>query len=154
AILAASEGVFLLITGHGHSNTKHLMPRDWDGVDPTLGFWELMLASTLDFPMHSRIIEVVDEGNDVLSIYATNLGHNSPPGSLPHQAREMAAAKTAFPGVLEPGDATGNWMSNLSSMNLLLRVQVPSAVGSELRRYDWPSLIESEVTLTGFSAPE
>ena len=38
AILAASEGVFLLITGHGHSNTKHLFPRDWDGVDPTLGF--------------------------------------------------------------------------------------------------------------------
>ena len=113
-----------------------------------------MLASTLDFPMHSRILEVVDEGNDTLSIYATNLGHNSPPGSLPHQAREMAAAKTAFPEFLEPGDPTGNWTSNVESMNLLLRVQIPSAVGSELGRHDWPTLIESEVTLSEFSAPE
>ena len=60
------------------------------------GFWELMTTSTIDFPMQSRILEIVDEHNGYLSIYVTNVGHNSAATTLASKARQLAAGKLAF----------------------------------------------------------
>ena len=151
SLLEASDGVVLNIVGHGHANAKRVVPEAPEKGD--YGYWELMLASTVDFPMHSRILEIVDEANGYLSIYATNLGQNSPTESLAHRARDLAAAKLAFGSFVDTTDVGDTWESDLRSQNLLLRIAIPSELQANLKGYDWPTRIESEETLAAFSAP-
>ena len=115
------EAVVLHVTGHGHTNVDYLHP----GED---GYYELMLASTLDFPIQSRVIELVDEGNGFLSIYCTNLDHLSPEGSPAHEARSLAAAKYVFPDLLgEFPDVAHAWANEIENQNLLLRLPLSQA---------------------------
>ena len=117
----AHEAVVLHVTGHGHTNVDYLHPGD-------AGYYELMLASTVDFPIQSRVIELVDEGNGYLSIYCTNLDHLSPEGSLAHDARSLAAAKYAFPDILgEFPDVARAWANDIENQNLLLRLPLSQA---------------------------
>ena len=158
SILAASEGVVLHVTGHGHQNESAAYEGNPGSEEDTLaadhGYWELMLASTLDFPMHSRIIELVDEGNGHISIYATNIDHNSPVDSLAHFGRETGAAARVFPGFHEVEDIDAWWAAEVLDMNLLLRIPISAAISEELARHDWPDRIESEETLAGFTLPD
>jgi hypothetical protein len=112
-----------------------------------------MSAAPVDFPMHSRIIELVDEGNGFLSIYLTNLDHNAPEGSLAHRARELAAAKAAFMTVVQGNDLAEAWQSDLAAQNLLLRTRIPEAVRAHLAEFAWPTRIESEETLRSLPNP-
>jgi len=130
AALSASDGVVLHLTGHGHRNEMRVV--DDSPAVAKWGYWELMLASTVDFPMHSRIYEIVDEGNGFVSIYCTQLDHNSPPGSLAHRARELAGVKEAFGSVLTAPDVAADWQEDLGSQNLLLRVRIPDEVSDAL----------------------
>ena len=151
SLLAATDGVVLNIVGHGHRNAKRVIPEAPQKGD--YGYWELMLASTVDFPMHSRIVEVVDEGNGYVSIYATNLGQNSPTDSLGHQARDLGAAKLAFGSLGRPEDVASTWEEDLSSQNLLMRIAISPELQASLGSHDWPTRIESEETLKSLSAP-
>jgi hypothetical protein len=119
------------VCGHVHENVTRLQQRD--SVDGTGGYWELTLASTVDFPMQSRVFELVDEGNGFLSVYATNLDHGSPEGSLAHQARMQAAAKLAFGKILPPEDLEQVWIEDVPAQNLLLRLALPETVADNLR---------------------
>lgn len=148
--LAASEGVVLHVTGHGHAN-EAVTPADTLAVDH--GYWELMLASTIDYPMQSRVIELVDERNGYLSIYTTNLDHNAPTDSLSHHARQLAAAKKALGTVLSGPDIEGFWDEDRPAQNLLLRVALPDAIADTLGAYDGSEVIESETTLSGLATP-
>lgn len=114
------EAVVLHLTGHGHTNTDHLHPGE-------SGYYELMLASTLDFPIQSRVLELVDEGNGYLSIYTTNLDHLSPEDSPAHAARALAAAKYAFPLFGETPNVANAWAGDVDSQNLVLRVPLTAA---------------------------
>ncbi len=114
------EAVILHVTGHGHTNTDHLHPGD-------AGYYELMLASTLDFPIQSRVLELVDEGNGFLSVYTTNLDHLSPPGTPAHDARSLAAGRYAFPILGSESDVAGDWASDVDSQNLVIRVPLSAA---------------------------
>ena len=113
-----------------------------------------MLASTIDYPMQSRVIEIVDEGNGYLSIYATNIGHNAPEGSLAHQGRALAAAAMSFGGFHSSADVLAYWEADVQHQNLLLRVKISGALQDSLSEHDWPDHIESEQTLATFSPPE
>lgn len=146
ATLGASPNVILHISGHGHANRKEAIP----GASAAPGYWELMLASTVDFPMQSRIIELVDEQNGFMTIYVTNLGHNSPEDSLAHEGRSLAAAKLAFGTVDGPGDVNASWAKDIEAQNLTLRVELPSTVETELKKHTWPNRIESQETLSAF----
>ncbi len=149
--LAAAPGVVLHLTGHGHSNRSALHPPRT--ASPDNGYWELMLASTVDFPMHTRLIEIVDERTGFLSIYITNLEHNSPTDSLAHHGRELAAAKRAFGSLLGPGDVDALWADDVPHQNLLLRLAIPDELRDSLATLDWPTEIESEQTLLQLPAP-
>jgi hypothetical protein len=150
--LAASDGMVLHVTGHGHRNSADVYTPEVNGVSDH-GYWELMLASTVDFPMQSRVIEIVDEDNGHISIYATNLGHNSPPGSLAHQGRMLAAGALSFGGFHGATDLVAYWDEDALVQNLLLRVPISPALRQELGRHDWPTRIESETTLRALMAP-
>lgn len=144
-LLASYSNVILYLVGHGHNNAmKHV-----EGRDGGLGHWELMSASTVDFPMQTRILEIVYEGSGYLSVYVTNLGHNSPRGTLAHRARELAAARKLF---LE-GDVRDDWREQHPASNLLLRYELPDGVTSRIEAETWPQRIESEQTLKAFPEP-
>ena len=161
ATLMVSSGLVLHVTGHGHFNQKSLeLP---DDPDVELGFWQLMLASTVDFPMQTRLIEIVDERNvaeddlttpHYATIYVTNIDHNSPPDSLAHKSRALAAGKMAFPDVVgDTQDIAEFWASDTQAQNLMLRIEIPEAVANNLADYKWSDVIESEDTLLTFDAP-
>jgi metallophosphoesterase (TIGR03767 family) len=94
--LLKHTNVVAWVNGHTHRNTitAH-KPASGPG-----GFWEINTASHVDFPQQSRTVELVDNGNGTLSIFATMLDHNGPAsngGSLADTvalsalARELAA---------------------------------------------------------------
>lgn len=144
ATLAASPGVVLHLCGHIHDHASRLVPAV---AHPGPGYWELTLGSTVDFPMQTRLFELVDEGNGFLTIYATNLDHDSPEGSLAHEGRALAAAKRVFGEFGGAEDVGAFWTGDVPDQNLVLRTRLPTEVASELARHTWPTRIESEATL-------
>ena len=144
SLLASYNNVVLHLTGHMHGNTKRLQSAN--GID---GYWELMTASTRDFPQQSRAIELVDEGNGYLSVYITNFDHNSPESSLAHKARQLSAGKAAF-GPPNDGDTVAYWAEESQSQNLLLRYKLDSALSNNLAAHTWPGTIETIETLENF----
>jgi hypothetical protein len=145
-LLKKSENVILHLVGHGHQDAQSLKTVSGDD-----GYWELMSASTIDFPLQSRIVEVVDEGNGYLSIYVTNCDHNSAPNTLADKARQMAAGRLAFGTTFFDGDTVAFWAEESQLQNLLLRVELPASISNKLASYDdWPRKVESVDTLAKF----
>ncbi|MDG2271253.1 MAG: metallophosphoesterase [Halioglobus sp.] len=145
-LLVSSDNVILHITGHGHKDSKTL--QTVNGED---GFWELMTTSTIDFPMQSRILEIVNEHNGYLSIYVTNVGHNSAETTLASKARQLAAGKLAFGTTFFDGDTEAFWQQEVEGQNLLLRIALPEDISRKLATIkDWPETIESVQTLSNF----
>jgi 3',5'-cyclic AMP phosphodiesterase CpdA len=145
-LLAASENVILHLTGHGHRDTKTL-----NTLNGNSSYWELMTASTIDFPIQSRIVELVDERNGYLSIYITNFDHNSDQATLAHEARQLAAGKLAFGTSGFDGDTVSFWEEEVKSQNLLLRVAIHDEISDNLAAInDWPETIDSVETLSAF----
>ncbi len=60
--------------GHTHINTIVAHPRD----DGSGGFWEITTASCVDYPQQQQLIEIMDNRDGTLSIFATTLDHLSP----------------------------------------------------------------------------
>lgn len=146
SLLANSDNVILHITGHGHADRKRLQLGERNQ-----GYWELMTASTIDFPLQSRIVELVDERNGYLSIYITNFDHNSEETTLAHKARELAGGKLAFGDTGFDGDTVNFWSRDVEAQNLLIRLKLPDDISSNLSAFtDWPDVIESVQTLAGF----
>jgi hypothetical protein len=46
--------------------------------DGTGGFWEITAASCVDYPQQQQLIELVDNRDGTLSLFATTLDHTSP----------------------------------------------------------------------------
>jgi metallophosphoesterase (TIGR03767 family) len=66
--------VIAWINGHTHINTITAHRRE-DGIG---GFWELTTASCIDFPQQQQVIDVVDNRDGSLSLFATTLDHAGP----------------------------------------------------------------------------
>ncbi|RLV49402.1 TIGR03767 family metallophosphoesterase [Nocardioides mangrovicus] len=71
-LLLAHRSVVAWVNGHTHVNavTAH--------TGSGGGFWEVNTASHIDFPMQSRVLEVADNRDGTLSIFATVLDHAGP----------------------------------------------------------------------------
>jgi metallophosphoesterase (TIGR03767 family) len=93
AALLARPQVVLWVNGHTHVN--RVTPRRRDGGG---GFWEVTTASHIDWPQQARIIEVVDNRDTTLSLFATVIdaaagaafGGLDTTSSLASLARELA----------------------------------------------------------------
>lgn len=75
ATLLRYPNVIAWVNGHTHSNSIVPMP------DPTRrggGFWQITTASHVDYPEQARIVEVVDNGDETLSIFTTMIEHTAP----------------------------------------------------------------------------
>ncbi|MEO6473108.1 MAG: TIGR03767 family metallophosphoesterase [Aeromicrobium sp.] len=96
SLLLANSNVIAWINGHTHKN------QIWahKAASGTGGFWEINTASHVDFPQQSRLIELIDNADGTLSIFATMIDHAGPaayggvlnnPVALAGLARELAA---------------------------------------------------------------
>lgn len=107
-LLLRFPNVIMYVAGHKHSNKieSHTVDYDpwWDQHGNRNGFWEISTASSLDWPVQSRLIEVA-VGNDPnrLEIFTTMLDADAPliasqlpsglnsPQQLAALGRELAA---------------------------------------------------------------
>jgi len=80
SLLHRFPNVVLWLNGHTHTNG--IRPRV-DPQDPRRGFWEVTTCAVADWPCQSRILELSDRGDGVLSIAATMVDHDSPPSPGP-----------------------------------------------------------------------
>ncbi len=75
ALLARYPNVILWVNGHTHCN------RIWGHFDPRNeghGIWEINTAAHIDYPQQSRTVEIVDNADGTLSIFAIVIDHSSP----------------------------------------------------------------------------
>jgi hypothetical protein len=86
--LLSQQRVIAWVNGHTHKNQVIPHVR----ADGTGGFWEINTASHIDFPQQARLIEVVDNGDDTMSIFTTIIDHAGPPSWNPLLANTLSLA--------------------------------------------------------------
>lgn len=62
---------------NGHSHENRCVPRP-DTRGRTQGFWEILTSAHIDWPEHARLVEIVDNADGTLSIFATLVDHAGP----------------------------------------------------------------------------
>jgi metallophosphoesterase (TIGR03767 family) len=96
AMLLKYPTMILWLNGHTHMNTIRAHARE----DGTGGFWEVTTASCVDYPQQQQVIDICDNRDGTISIFAVTLDHASPaqwtPGDLSQQgiaslSRELAS---------------------------------------------------------------
>jgi metallophosphoesterase (TIGR03767 family) len=97
ALVHRFPNVIAWVNGHTHNNIVE--PRK-DPAGKTQGFWDIGTAAHIDWNCQTRLIDVVDNRNDTLSIYCTMVDHAAPPVPSPTKdpvlylasvSRELAA---------------------------------------------------------------
>ena len=73
AELLRHQNVIPWVNGHTHTNSIWAPTRKGGG-----GFWEINTASHIDWPQQSRLLEITDNRDDTLSIFATMVDHGAP----------------------------------------------------------------------------
>ena len=120
ALLQAHREVIAWVNGHSHRNQV------WARAGGARGFWEINTASHVDFPQQSRVVEIVDNRDDTLSIFCTMLDHAGPASHggrtdttvhLAALARELSANDWQERGADRDGD--------LGDRNVELVIQAP-----------------------------
>lgn len=76
ALLNRDPHVILWFNGYSHQHRIAAHPRR---SGPPGGFWEVSTSSLAGFPQQGRTFEVLDNGDDTLSIITTVLDHAAPP---------------------------------------------------------------------------
>jgi metallophosphoesterase (TIGR03767 family) len=97
-LLLRYPNVVAWVNGHTHVNhiVPHKRPSSWKVHG---GFWEINTASHIDFPQQARVVELVDNGDDTLSLFGTIIDSAAPlgwkstvnPNQLAALSRELAA---------------------------------------------------------------
>jgi metallophosphoesterase (TIGR03767 family) len=83
ALALAHPNVIAYVAGHTHRNRITAIRR---GGGEAGGFWEIETASEIDWPIQSRLLELMDNRDGTLSIFGTLIDHGAaratpPPGT-------------------------------------------------------------------------
>jgi len=89
SLLHRYPNVVLWMNGHSHICRNFHHP---DPIGRTGGFWEVNTPSHIDFPQQSRIVEMVNNQDGTLSIFATLVDHLAPPTTGPVSADVLRLA--------------------------------------------------------------
>ena len=98
ATLHKYPNLILLIAGHRHYNAVTAFHSP-DAARPELGFWQVETASLRDFPQQFRQFDVVDNGDNTISIFAANVDTAVRDNSLAAVSRSYAIAAAQIYGV-------------------------------------------------------
>jgi metallophosphoesterase (TIGR03767 family) len=72
-LLLAHPGVVAYVAGHTHEHRITPFRREGGG-----GFWGIETSSEIDWPIQSRLLEVMDNRDGTLSIFGTLIDHGGP----------------------------------------------------------------------------
>jgi metallophosphoesterase (TIGR03767 family) len=108
ALFAANRDVIAYVSGHTHANRV-----DFFKGAKGHGFWQINTASHIDWPEQSRTIEVMDNRDGTLSLFATMLDSAAPAAAPP------------------PGDATLFSTAQLASLARTIAFNDPQREGLE-----------------------
>jgi metallophosphoesterase (TIGR03767 family) len=78
ALALANPNVIAYVAGHTHENRVTAFRRPGGG-----GFWGIETASEIDWPIQSRLLEVMDNRDGTLSIFGTLIDHGAPLATPP-----------------------------------------------------------------------
>jgi len=159
-LLAEYPCVILHLVGHSHANRVNAVCPDGtliDGEEATAGdvcgelptgktaangYWEVMAASSRDFPNQFRITEIVDNDNGTGAIYTTVVDAQGGAGSLHELGLVLALADEQVDrSLMEDG------MGTLIDRNVELPFAWPDAMIPVLATTDAATKIESITTL-------
>ena len=73
-LLLGRKHVIAYVTGHTHEHK--LLP--FARANGTGGYWEINTSALVDWPLQSRLIEVMDNDDGTLSIFGTVIDHQGP----------------------------------------------------------------------------
>ncbi len=122
ATLLANPRVIAWVNGHTHVNQVFPHAR----TDGTGGFWEINTASHCDWPQQARLIEVADNRDGTLSIFATMLDHAGPASSGGSTASATALAGLSRElGLNDPQERTTGREGVVQDRNVELLVRKP-----------------------------
>jgi len=122
ATLHRFPNVVAWVNGHTHSNSITPMP----APGGTGGFWQITTASHVDFPEQARIVEIVDNGDDTLSIFTTMIEHAAPATAdyADLSATGLAAISRELSANNSPEDITRH-VGDVDSLNCELTLPAP-----------------------------
>lgn len=129
AELLAHPQVVLWVNGHTHTNRVTPRPRPGGG-----GLWEITTASHIDWPQQARTLEIADNGDRTLSVFATVVDSAAVAGwagrldlaSLGSLSRELAANDPQE--AARPDAALDGRRGGVLDRNVELLVPVPAGV--------------------------
>lgn len=76
AMLLTYPNLIAWLNGHTHTNTiKAHRPQNTQGPG---GFWEVTTASCIDYPQQQQVVDICDNRDGTMSIFAITLDHASP----------------------------------------------------------------------------
>ncbi len=90
ALLHRFPNVVLWLNGHTHTNGVRARPNPHQ---PGRGFWEVTTCAIVDWPCQSRIVELIDEGEGVLSIACTMIDHEG--AVVPDEGKRLGPRQLA-----------------------------------------------------------
>lgn len=124
ALIRRFPNVILWVNGHTHTN------RIWAHADSsgrTNGFWEINTAAHIDYPQQSRIIEIIDNGNGVLSITGVMVDAGDPdliPTGPPYDTATLAALAQEL-AANDPATNVPFRLGNVTDLNVELFIPRP-----------------------------
>lgn len=135
-IVAERRNVIAWLVGHTHRNRVRL-------VRPAgqRGYWEIMTSAISDWPGQVRAIELVDDGDGNVSIYATLIDYDAD-DCLERRFRTLSLI-----------DYVSGWAPDASELptdgNVRLIVPIPGSATAAVAAASGRTRIESETTLAG-----
>ncbi len=132
ALLSRFPNVVAWINGHSHVNRITPHPH----ATPARSFWEVNTASHLDYPHHARLIELADNEDGTLSLFATLVESAAPHRTDPDFAdlsavglaslyRELSYNAPGLAGGMTAGVHEG-WAGGAGDRNVELLVADPA----------------------------
>lgn len=140
SLVASHSEVIAWLVGHNHDNRVRAVTGP-DASHP--GYWEIMTSAVADFPSQQRTIEIVDNGNGTLSLFATLIDYDTESCSERRYRR------------LTQMEYLSGWTDLISTdpmnLNVELLITVPEAALASVADavVGAPTRIESETTLRG-----
>jgi metallophosphoesterase (TIGR03767 family) len=123
ALLHRFPNVIAFVDGHTHVNRVFARP---DRLGRGHGFWEISTAAHVDHPQHARLVEVVDNADGTLSIFATLIDHAGPatPPAAPSGVLELASLSREL-AVNDPQKNVASGLGEPEDRNVELLLPAP-----------------------------
>ncbi len=125
ALVRRFPNIVLWLNGHTHTNGVRARP---DPHHPGGGFWEVTTCAVVDWPCQTRLVEIVDDGEGMMSIVCTMVDHDSPlslDGRAAHSGADLAAVHRELAGNVPWAGFDSDLAGTPADRNVVLRMRAP-----------------------------